>query len=431
MTEQSDFKGLVRERMLRTGERYTTARAHVVDAHRQAAADPALALGGVHDQTAALRDLLVAAGIDVPHTNAPPSEALLLGLGGGIGAAVFTFQYQGHLPHLYVETRCTPQFAYDMNFIERAATGLGLSLEIATGTTPNAAANALDGALNGGKPALCLVDALKLPHHAGRIDGGSLPWVVVVHEQRDDMVIVTDRSQVTLTIPRTALDVARASYKKGKNAVATLRRGKGGDLKAGVRTGIAYCVAELTGREVKKGFAGNFGLRAIEKWIGEISRSGKDGWRQRFAPGKPLAAGLCQAYGWIETSGTGGSGFRRMYAEFLRECATITGNQKFVSVAARYDAVAEQWTSLFTSLLPEGTPLGEMRRVLHERSAGIRRGESGEQLRERDRAFDALVAACDPFPVDAEATYVGLAEGLSRLLEGERAAAAALREAAS
>ena len=31
MTEQKDFKALVRERMSRTGERYTTARAHVVE----------------------------------------------------------------------------------------------------------------------------------------------------------------------------------------------------------------------------------------------------------------------------------------------------------------------------------------------------------------------------------------------------------------
>lgn len=128
MTEHADFKRLVRERMARTGERYTTARAHLLGADPLPSASPAATLGGQHDQTAALRDLLVAEGVDAPHTALPPTEALLLGLGGGIGAAVFTFVYAGHLPHLYLETRCSPQYAYDLAFLERAVAGLGLRL---------------------------------------------------------------------------------------------------------------------------------------------------------------------------------------------------------------------------------------------------------------------------------------------------------------
>lgn len=426
MTKARDFKRLVRERMARTGERYTTARAHILAEHRDAESSPALAVGGVHDQTAALRDLLVANGIDAPHTKAPPTEALLLGVGGGIGAAVFTFQYQGHLPHLYVETRCTPQFAYDLEFVKRAVTGLGLTLDISNGTTPNAAKRALDAALDQGKPALCLVDAGFLPHHPHRRDTGALPWVVVVHEQRGSSVVVTDRSRLTIEMPRVELEKARAAFKKGKGGVATLASNTVGDLAKGVRRGVDYCVKELAGREVKKGFAGNFGLRALEKWIVEIERGGKEGWRVRFAPGKPLAAGLRQAYGWIETNGTGGGAFRRMYADFLREGATITGNAQFGHLATLYDALAKAWTSLLVSLMPNGTPLGEIRGVLHERAEGIRRGDAREEGLERDRRLDALVQQCEPFPADAEATYTRLAEGLRSILEREREASKAL-----
>ena len=426
MTTHADFKRLVRERMSRTGERYTTARAHLLGSDATAQQSPALALGGVHDQTSALRDLLVAEGVDALHTQLPPSEALLLGLGGGIGAAVFTFQYKGQLPHLYVETRCTPQFAYDLAFAQRAAAGLGLSLAVGTGGTPKAAAKVLDAAMAAGRPALCLVDALKLPHHAGRTDGGTLPWLVVVHEQRGDAVVVTDRSQVTLEVPRAALEAARASYAKGKSAVATLVPGAITNLAEGVDAGIRYCIGELAGRAVKKGFAGNFGLRALDKWIGEIERGGKEGWRVRFAAGKPLAAGLRQAYGWIETNGTGGGGFRRLYADFLREATVITGNARFADVAKRYDVLAEQWSALFVGLMPDGTPLGEMRVLLRERSAGIRRGDSRATLVERDRALDALVAKCDPYPGDAERTYRGLAEGMRAIVEAERAGAVEL-----
>lgn len=239
-----------------------------------------LSLGGVHDQTSALRDLLAADRIEAPHTGLPPSEALLLGLGGGIGAAVFTFQYQGHLPHLYVETRCTPQFAYDLAFVQRAAAGLGLSLTVTTATSAKAATKALDAVLAAGRPALCLVDANTLPHHAGTKGMGALPWVVVVHDQRGDMVSITDRTPVRFEISRASLDAARASYAKGKNAVASLQPGNtgsltAGKLTAGIRAGIHYCVEELAGREVKKGFGGNFGLRALDKWIAELSRKGR------------------------------------------------------------------------------------------------------------------------------------------------------------
>jgi len=431
MTSQADFKQLVRERMARTGERYTTARAHLIAA--QGGTKPLLAppLGGEHDQTAAMRDLLTAAGLDVPHTGHPPSEALLLGLGGGIGAAVFTFQYAGHLPHLYVETRCTPQFAYDLNFVQRAAEGLGLKLTVATGTTPKAAARVLDAALEAGRPVLCLLDALALPHRAGLAQEGALPWLVVVHERRGDSVVLTDRSDVTIEVPRAALEEARASYRKGKSAVATLEGDAIAPLGGSVRMAVDYCVRELAGREVRKGFAGNFGLRSIEKWIAEIGRGGKEGWRSRFSAGSPLAAGLRQAYGWVETSGTGGGGFRRMYADFLREGATATGDSRFADVAKRYDTLAAEWTSLFASLLPDGTPLGEIRSVLHERAAAVRRGDVGERLREHDRRLDALVAGCDPFPIDAEQVYISLADGLRALLDGEQRAARELGELVS
>lgn len=440
MTERADFKSLVRERMARTGERYTTARAHLLATHPEAHPErypdsqraPALVIGGEHDQTAALRDLLVAAGLDAPHTSQPPTEALLLGLGGGLGAAVFTFNYSC-VPHpqLYIETRCTPQYAYDLAFIRRATEALGLRLAVSTGTTPRAAARALDAALAAGRPAICVVDANALPHHGGARELGAIPWVVVVHEVRGDDVVITDRSRVTFEMSRRALDEARAAFAKGKGAVAVVEGDAIGDLRPGVRAGVAHCVAELAGREVKKGFGSNFGLRSLEKWIGEVEARGKKGWRTTFAPGAPLAAGLRQAFHWVETSGTGGGGFRRLYADFLREGATIAGDARFGEVAKRYDALAGAWTTLFTSLLPDGTPLGAMRRLLLVRAEGVRSGDPRERLQALDQEMQALVDQCAPFPVDAEETYVALAEGLRALVAAERDAAASLRELAT
>jgi hypothetical protein len=243
---------------------------------------------------------------------------------------------------------------------------------------------------------------------------------VVVHEQRGDTVVIT---VAAANRSSSRARSARVSYTKGKGAVATVEATSPRPLAEGITAGIRYCIDELAGREVRKGFGGNFGLRALDKWISEVTRTGKDGWRSRFAPGKPLAAGLRQAFGWIETSGTGGGAFRRLYADFLREASIATNDARYLDVAARYDALAASWTSLVTALLPDGTPLGDIRLRLRQRAAAIRRGASVEELREHDETIDALVARCEPFPVDAEATYEMLATGLQAIVDAERAAA--------
>lgn len=424
MTSKSDFKKLVRERMAKTGERYTTARAHLLaergDDH---ASEPATAtLGGFHDQTAALRDVLLAHGYDAPHTGEPPSEALLLGLGGGIGAAVFTFQYDGHLPHLYVETRCHTQYAYTLDFVQRAASGLGFALDVHTTGGAKGAAKRLDEVLDAGRPALLLVDAQALPHLAMPGEGYGIPWLVVVHEQDGDEVVLTDRSHTTFRMPRADLDRARGAYKKGKHALATLGERREVELARSVHDAVVRCVAELQGASARKGFERNFGLGAIEKWRDEVAATSKKGWRATFPPGSALANGLRQAYAWIETNGTGGGGFRRMYAAFLREGAGITGDARFGDAADAYDALAIRWTEGIAELMPDGTPLGDVRQTLQDRAAAVRRGAPVDEQRALDARLDALVASCDPFPGDAERVYQGLAAHLDALATDERAA---------
>ena len=48
---------------------------------------------GSNPATTALRSLLAHHGVVAPHSGRPFSEAMLLGIAGGIGAGVFTFHY--------------------------------------------------------------------------------------------------------------------------------------------------------------------------------------------------------------------------------------------------------------------------------------------------------------------------------------------------
>ena len=83
MTTRKQFKRLVRDRMARTGERYTVARAHL--ASRAPAAGDWELRGGAHADTAAFANVLANTGVLAPHTGEPLTEAMVLGVGGGLG----------------------------------------------------------------------------------------------------------------------------------------------------------------------------------------------------------------------------------------------------------------------------------------------------------------------------------------------------------
>src|SRR5690349_21183850 len=60
--------------------------------------------GGRHWETAAVCNMLRFHKVVSPHTNKPFSEAFVLGLGGGVGAGYFVFQY-GDDSTMFIGTR--------------------------------------------------------------------------------------------------------------------------------------------------------------------------------------------------------------------------------------------------------------------------------------------------------------------------------------
>src|SRR5688500_4114204 len=52
--------------------------------------------GGTHPETAALANMLAALGVNAPHTNQPLSEAMLLGVAGGLGAGYILWEFKEH-----------------------------------------------------------------------------------------------------------------------------------------------------------------------------------------------------------------------------------------------------------------------------------------------------------------------------------------------
>ena len=88
---------------------------------------------GRHWETGSIHNALTLQGIKAPHTGGPYSEALLLGISGGITFGYFTFEYKGYLPHVAMLTRNT--FSPFSTMLER----LGIAQDVQQTSKPDIA----------------------------------------------------------------------------------------------------------------------------------------------------------------------------------------------------------------------------------------------------------------------------------------------------
>src|SRR4051812_13240267 len=64
--------------------------------------------GARQSEAGAIRFALTRLGVTAPHTKEPYSDAMLFGLGGGIGVGYYTFDYSGFVS-MYLNTRFMTQ----------------------------------------------------------------------------------------------------------------------------------------------------------------------------------------------------------------------------------------------------------------------------------------------------------------------------------
>src|SRR4029453_19436098 len=213
MTARKPLKQLVRERMRKTGERYTIARRHIVGA------DTSWEFrGGVHGDTAAFANVLANLGVVAPHTGEPLTEALGLGVGGGLGAGYILWEFKAHdLRTLVFGFRNSWQ--YPDRWARKTCQRLGVPAAVhETGSAGKADAE-LRAAVGQGVPAIAWADqqALGYRHLPAMLDGrGGPPVTVYAIDDAARVALIDDRNRAPLRVPLDALAAARArggSYK--------------------------------------------------------------------------------------------------------------------------------------------------------------------------------------------------------------------------
>ena len=366
MTTRKHLKSLVRERMRKTGERYTVARRHIVDA------DTSWELrGGVHGDTAVLANVLANLGVVAPHTGEPLTEAMVLGVGGGLGAGYILWQFEAHELRTRVLTLGFRRMWQYPDRWARETTGrLGLHAELHETGGTRAAATALDAQLDRGLPAIAWIDTDTLGHRGEpqwRDGYGGPP--LIVYERAGDHYAIDDLSTRRELVPADRLAAARARVGSYKHRLITIDPERIElDLLPAVEEGLRLQVQHLSER------SDSFSLPAWRKWARMTSdtRNSK-GWPTVFADG--LATGSLRAS--IYTEAAHGAHLRGLYADFLDEAAGLLGRESLTEAADAWRRAAARWEPIVDTALPPGDELREL----------IDRGDSArwDLQRERDR----------------------------------------------
>ena len=274
---------------------------------------------GVHCGSSAIRDLLEFHGLEM-------TEAFCFGLGAGLG-----------ITYVEIPDSATPFIVHvrSMGFEEKVFDTLGVPFEWSSYPDKGAATNDLHRALRDGVPALLLTDIYHLPYFGSKTH---FPGHAIVAWQLDearDEVLVSDTERPGL-IPVPATNLADARFSTSPPFIHHGSLFAPQSLKMEVSAERVGNAIIDNARALANGGPYS-GLAALDTWIAALPQwQANDNWRWllRFA------------YQVIEKRGTGGGGFRTMYAEFLLEAGEMLPAVRAAKLVELMQRSAAAWSGL-------------------------------------------------------------------------------------
>src|SRR5262249_22872627 len=139
-----------------------------------------------HSETGHLRNILAHHGVVAPHTGEPFTEAMLLGLGGGLDGAYFLCGGCGDGKFLVLGGRRVG-VSTRAEFLETVARRLGATARVQETGGARAAVGNLTAALAAGQPTVVWVALGLVPYHlVAEGTGKGLMYTLLVHGLDED-----------------------------------------------------------------------------------------------------------------------------------------------------------------------------------------------------------------------------------------------------
>jgi len=414
--------------MVRTGESYAAARRHVVDAAEGGGDGGYQFLGGRHPETAAVTNALANLGVTYPGTGDPLSEAMILGIGGGLGAGYILWEFDDGARRV-VTTGFRNRWQYPQKWLPEVGHRLGLTVELKeTGGAKKAEAQLVE-AMADDRPVVAAVSAGDVGYwHLPPDQSGWMGYPVVVYERTDDGYLVDDRNLAPLTVDAETLTAARGRISSYKNRLliidAPADELSEQDLASAIQAGLADQVDHLSSSSA------SFGLPAFDKWAKMLTASSAKAWPTVFGDGRSLLGALVSTVEAIDEVGMLGGHLRDLYAQFCREAGPVIGADLDGPEEA-YRRASEAWAGV-VQVVGQVEAVGAVVDADRQRRQAVAKGDAGSaDARAAAEASEDLLAA-DETGLDAGARadlFAEMATAIAAAAGAERDALDELRAA--
>ena len=389
-------------------------------------------LPGIHPPTAALMKILRVKGVINPTNNQPYSEALLFGIGGGIGVGYILFQFK-HLPNPILVLGFRNQWNDAHAFLDNLTQRLFFQVDFQTFESADEAQSNLQERLKGGDPTIVWVDKAHLPYHQLPEDQkGFVNHQVAVYDfdERTAHFYLDDCSSQLFEIRDKTLSIARSNTSP-QNFLMMAFKEAGSltpqEVQGSLITGIRECAAQLTQAR------NNLGISNLTTWADQLTdQHSRTGWPQIFRDSKSLYPLLRTVYETIKLNGSDGFALRKLYADFLQEAAGILSNYGLNAVAGQYLQLANHWSNLADNALPSRVPLFDrVKNLLNKKYDAYKNYDfvTHQEISNKLSALENIIKA--DFPLEANEVnqlFNRLSSQIKLITELESSAAHRLRE---
>lgn len=262
------------------------------------------------------------------HNGVAISEPMAFGISAGLGYAYLPFLKFGGLP----------LFAYRMppgHIIRGLTKRLGIKMHMEKFREPAAGTRALDQHLAEGRAVGIQTSAFWLSYFPPDMRFHFNAHNLVVYGKRDNQYLISD-PVIDILVECEAEALQKARFTRGVLAPKGLlyypqHIPKQMDMREAARKGILYTTGMMV--HVPVPIIGTRGIRLVSRKIRKLDP-------REEAHNKLLLGHIVRMQ---EEIGTGGAGFRFLYASFLQEAAALLDKPKLSVLAERLTAVGDEW----------------------------------------------------------------------------------------
>lgn len=235
---------------------------------------------------------------------------------------------------------------------------LGFALELRDTDDPGEAWATVKREIDAGRPTMVWADIKHLDYLRVHMHNSRHDIVVVGYDEDRGVAYVADNDRDEIQeCALESLAAARASraFPGPARHTAFLYDWPDdlGDPRAAVAAGIERAVGHM--REPDS-YGGQAGIAGVERFAAAY-----EDWPETFGDDLPNALKGLRVF--IVKAGTGGAMFRSLHAEFLRDSATLLGDDGLARAAGAYDEVSATWVALAGAV----ADAGHDPRAAHER----------------------------------------------------------------